>query len=174
MRGDVRVALTPDVGQTALCRGSTSAEVPNNRGADAIHEFFRQRAAETLRNLAALFRRGRISLAIGLTCLAACVGTGDLLVNYFPGNHFATILRESLLIGGWVAMWRPLEIFLYDWWPIRAEARLCTRLSAMPVRIVYADSDATDAWRRDWPAMPASAGTTIQAQTVAARNNRGP
>jgi hypothetical protein len=34
------------------------------------------------------------------------------------------IIRESLLIGGWVAMWRPMEILLYDWWPIRAEARL--------------------------------------------------
>lgn len=45
------------------------------------------------------------------------------------------MLRESLLIGGWVAMWRPLEIFLYDWWPIRADARLFDRLAAMPVRI---------------------------------------
>ena len=122
---------------------------------DAIHEFFRQRAAATLMNLADLFRRGRISLAIGLACLAACIGTGDILVNYFPSSRLATILRESLLIGGWVAMWRPLEIFLYDWWPIRAEARLCNRLSAMPVRIIYADTDATDAWRRDWPAVPA-------------------
>ena len=51
-------------------------------------------------------------------------------------------MRESLLIGGWVAMWRPLEVFLYDWWPIRAEARLFDRLSAMPVRIEY-DEDAT-------------------------------
>lgn len=47
--------------------------------------------------------------------------------------------RTSLLIGGWVAMWRPLEVFLYDWWPIRAEARLFDRLSAMTVRIVHAD-----------------------------------
>lgn len=44
--------------------------------------------------------------------------------------------RTSLLIGGWVAMWRPLEVFLYDWWPIRAEARLFDRLSAMTVRVV--------------------------------------
>jgi len=28
-------------------------------------------------------------------------------------------VRESLLVGGAVAPWRPLEIFLYDWWPIR-------------------------------------------------------
>ena len=35
-------------------------------------------------------------------------------------NRFADVIRESLLIGGWVAMWRPLEVFLYDWWPISA------------------------------------------------------
>jgi len=52
-------------------------------------------------------------------------------------------------------MWRPLEIFLYDWWPIRAEARLCDRLSAMPVRIVYGTDTSSDAWREDWPAAPA-------------------
>jgi len=33
-------------------------------------------------------------------------------------------------------MWRPMELFLYDWWPIRAEARLADRLTAMPVRVV--------------------------------------
>jgi hypothetical protein len=71
-------------------------------------------------------------------------------------------------------MWRPLEIFLYDWWPIRAEARLCNRLSAMPVRIVYAGADATDAWRRDWPAVPACASETILAPTVAAQKDRSP
>jgi hypothetical protein len=40
-----------------------------------------------------------------------------------------------LVIGGWVAMWRPLEIFLYDWWPIRDERQLYERLSVMPVRV---------------------------------------
>jgi len=34
-----------------------------------------------------------------------------------------------------VALWRPLEIFLYDWWPIRAEARLYDRLGEMDVRL---------------------------------------
>jgi hypothetical protein len=50
-------------------------------------------------------------------------------------------------------MWRPLEIFLYDWWPIRAEARLYDRLSAMPVRIAYAAGARPEAWRQDWPAV---------------------
>jgi hypothetical protein len=34
-------------------------------------------------------------------------------------------------------MWRPLEIFLYDWWPVRAEARLYDRLAATFVQIAY-------------------------------------
>ena len=42
------------------------------------------------------------------------------------------------MIGAWVALWRPLEIFLYDWWPVLGEARLFDRLSAMPVQIVDA------------------------------------
>ncbi|MQA30396.1 MAG: hypothetical protein GEU82_11250 [Luteitalea sp.] len=103
---------------------------------EAIHEFFGERAAGTRRRLRDLFRRGRISLAIGLTFLASSIGIGDGLAVYVPDNRWTEIVRESLLIGGWVAMWRPLEIFLYDWWPIRAEARLGDRLSAMPVRIV--------------------------------------
>jgi hypothetical protein len=58
-------------------------------------------------------------------------------------------------IGGWVAMWRPLEVFLYDWWPIRAEGRLLQRLSTIPVGIEYKETASADAWRSDGPAEPA-------------------
>ena len=122
---------------------------------DAIHEFFSQRAASTRTGLRQLLRRGRISLAIGLAFLGVSIGIGDVLSD--SGSRLAQVLRESLLIGGWVAMWRPLEIFLYDWWPVREDARLFDRLSAMPVRIVYTNEVPTDAWRRDWPAVPAAA-----------------
>jgi hypothetical protein len=47
-------------------------------------------------------------------------------------SHIGEILRESLPIGGWVSMWRPPEVFLYDWWAIRNEIRLSDRLAAMP------------------------------------------
>jgi hypothetical protein len=35
-----------------------------------------------------------------------------------------------------------MEIFLYDWWPIRADARLFDRLAAMPVGLHGAPSPA--------------------------------
>jgi hypothetical protein len=122
---------------------------------EAIHEFFAQRAASSRRNLRQLFHRGRISLAIGLAFVASSIAIGDTLSSFFQESRWAAILAESLLIGGWVAMWRPLEVFLYDWWPIRQEARLLDRLSAMPVSIRYHADTSSDAWRSDWPAVPA-------------------
>ena len=59
-------------------------------------------------------------------------------------------------------MWRPLEVFLYDWWPILGEARLLDRLSRMPVRIEYNEMMSDDAWRADWPAVPTYRPTSPQ------------
>jgi hypothetical protein len=124
---------------------------------DSIREFFAARAHTTRRRLRQLLRVGRTSLLIGLVFLGLTVAGGDLLATALQGLRLGGVLRESLLIGGWVAMWRPLEVFLYDWWPIRREARLYDRLSAMPVRIVYQDDTKPEAWRSDWPAAPAGA-----------------
>jgi hypothetical protein len=103
---------------------------------DAVRDYFAERATVTRQQLRLLFRRGRTSLAIGLVFLAGSIASGNVAADMLKGTDFADIARESLLIGGWVAMWRPLEVFLYDWWPIRAEARLFDRLSAMIVRVV--------------------------------------
>jgi hypothetical protein len=128
---------------------------------DAVREFFGVRAEATRRRLRLLFRVGRTSLLIGIVFVAVTVAAGDLIAKALQGQHLGEIIKESLLIGGWVAMWRPLEVFLYDWWPIRQEAQLYDRLRAMPVRIVYKDETKPDAWRSDWPAVApaARAGT---------------
>ena len=120
---------------------------------DAIHEFFSQRAQAYRRRLRELFRVGRTSLVIGLVALASAIALGDFLAALMKGSRIGAIIRESFTIGGWVSMWRPLEIFLYDWWPIRDEARLSDRVAAMPVRIRYLNAKEPDAWRGDWPAV---------------------
>ena len=101
-----------------------------------MREFFKQRAVVTRRRLRRLFQVGRTSLFIGLAALALSIVLGDIAANLMHGVRFGSIFSESLLIGGWVAMWRPLEVFLYDWWPIRAEARRFDRLGDMRVQVV--------------------------------------
>ena len=102
---------------------------------DAIHEFFRQRSLSASRRLSQLFRVGRTSLLIGIVFLSVAVILAGVVERALGGSQISALIRESMVIGGWVAMWRPLEIFLYDWWPIRAERKLFDRLSVMPVRI---------------------------------------
>jgi hypothetical protein len=131
---------------------------------DAIHEYFGQRVIASQRKLRELFRRGRISLVIALAFLAVSITVGDALAGYFERSRVAGVLRVGFLIGGWVAMWRPLEVFLYDWWPIRAEGRLLERLCAIPVRIEYKEAAPADAWRSDWPAVPAAAVPRVSAE----------
>ncbi len=123
--------------------------------ADAIHEYFKQRALESRRQLRELFRRGRISLVIALAFLSAALVASDL-IRGVTQSGFAEVFGEGLLIVGWVAMWRPLEVFLYDWWPVRAKVRLSERLSTMPVRIEHKETASGDAWRFDWPAVAAT------------------
>jgi hypothetical protein len=139
---------------------------------DTVHEFFHQRAVQTRRQLRELFRRGRISLAIALVFLAASIAAGDALAMSLPDAHVSSVLREGLLIVGWVAMWRPIEVFLYDWWPIRSEATLHDRLSLMPVRIAYTKDAASEAWRWDWP-VAAPAPSRPQAPPTGSTRNAG-
>ena len=107
---------------------------------DAMRSHFARRSRVLTRALRRLLRRGLVSLGIGLTFLIA-VFLVRLAVGQLMGERpLAALFRESLLIVGWVAMWRPLEIFLYDWWPILGECRLYRRLSHSTVRIIQGKS----------------------------------
>jgi len=130
LHGNVPLGLLVHVDRHA----ASPAEVAVLR--EAVREFFKQRAAVTRRRLRQLLQVGRTSLMIGVAALGLSIAAGDLVANLEAVGRFGGVFRESLLIGGWVAMWRPLEVFLYDWWPIRAEARRFDRLSAMVVEVV--------------------------------------
>jgi len=112
---------------------------------EATHVHFARRAQVLRRELRQLIRRGWISLGIGLSFLVTFFIMGQLIRRILGESQWGTLLHESLLIGGWVAMWKPLEIFLYDWWPLVGEQRIRDRLSRIKVRIIYAASKPTGA-----------------------------
>lgn len=104
--------------------------------ADAIRSHFERKSSILRRQLRQLLRRGLISLGIGVAFLTLFFLIAQVIGQLLGESRVATLFREGLIIVGWVAMWRPLEIFLYDWWPILGERRLCDRLSAIEVQIV--------------------------------------
>jgi len=100
----------------------------------AVQSHFQYLAEVKRREFRQLMARGRTSLLIGLSFLALCMIVGNALAGVGSSALFQ-FGRESLLIGGWVAMWRPIEIFLYDWWGVLRQERDYERLGRMPVRI---------------------------------------
>jgi hypothetical protein len=101
----------------------------------AFSRYFRYRAEVTTGSLGELFRLGRYSLGVGVLVLFSCVTAAQFLPPLPGTQHFGAPVREGLIILGWVANWRPIEIFLYDWWPIVRRRNLYARLAAADVEI---------------------------------------
>jgi hypothetical protein len=108
---------------------------------DAIQSHFSRRADLLRRELRQLIHRGLISLSIALVFLVVLFLVAQAVRPLVGDTGIGSLLRESLIIVGWVAMWRPLEIFLYDWWPIASRRRLHDRLSRLRVQVAYPDSE---------------------------------
>lgn len=101
----------------------------------AVQHYFAVRAELKRREFRQLLRRGHSVLAIGLLFLAVCLLLSGIVEKLDP-PALGKILHEGLMIVGWVAMWKPLEIYLYDWWPLWKELLDLRRLARMRVRLV--------------------------------------
>jgi len=112
------------------------SENPESMIEQAVHNHFAHRAELTNLEFRALMKQGRFSLLIGLSSLAFCLALSKALLGAESGT-WPSILREGLTIAGWVAMWRPMEIYLYDWWPVRRRSRIYTKLSQVPIELLH-------------------------------------
>jgi hypothetical protein len=111
------------------------ADDPKELIKTAVHNHFAHRAKLTHLEFKRLLKQGRTSLLIGLVFLSACLVAIKVLLGREIGT-WAAVARESLTIAGWVAMWRPMQIYLYDWWPLRRRSRIYWKLSRMPVEVI--------------------------------------
>jgi hypothetical protein len=106
---------------------------PERLLATSVHNYFAYRAEVNQREFHQLMREGWTSLLTGLAFLAACMTIAQTLTSYIGWSN--AVMTEGLTIIGWVAMWRPLDIYLYRWWPIRHLGRVFRKLSEMPIEV---------------------------------------
>jgi hypothetical protein len=112
------------------------ARKAEERGVEtALAHYFAERARIVDLDLKEHFRAGRRNLGISIPLLIACLTASHLVRSYWGEGALPVVLRESLIIVGWVANWRPLEMFLYDWWPIARRRDLYRRLANAQVEI---------------------------------------
>jgi hypothetical protein len=103
---------------------------------DAVRNHFTNEGEQITRRLREHVRRGQMALAVGLCVLVVFLSLAEL-TSSMPSGHGREIVREGLIITGWVAMWRPIEVLLYDWWPLIDERRRVRRILAAPVSVRY-------------------------------------
>lgn len=104
--------------------------------AAAIAAYCASERAEQLRLLKLTRHHGRQSLWIGVPVLAVCLGISTFATTQLGDHGFSALISNSLIIAGWVAVWRPAELLLYDWWPYRNRVRLLDRLAGLEVRVL--------------------------------------
>jgi hypothetical protein len=111
------------------------ADDPQPLVTEAIHNYFAYKALISKRMLRSLLLEGRTSLLIGLGFLFFCLISADALAA-FQENALLRVLKEGLIIGGWVAMWRPMQVFLYEWWPLARRGRIFSNLATAKIHVV--------------------------------------
>ncbi|ANY77390.1 hypothetical protein BB934_03430 [Microvirga ossetica] len=108
-------------------KGNTAQDL-----AAAIAGWFTARARSETRAMQALFRDARLAFAIGVAVLSGCLFVAWRL-SEASGGPFGRVLQESFVIVGWVVIWRPAEMVLYDWLPMVRRRTLYRRLAAARV-----------------------------------------
>lgn len=116
-----------------LGRAPDGVSDPQAMIAESVRHYFEYRADMIRREFRQLMKEGRMALIIGVVFLAVC----ELIAQSLPATKdtWHGMLRQGLTIIGWVAMWRPLEIYLYRWWPVLRQERVYRNLSAMQVEV---------------------------------------
>jgi hypothetical protein len=107
----------------------------------AIQNHFSYLEASLSRELRAKFRQGRTSLVIGIAFLLV-MGVISTVISPYTQHGFAAWVAGGLLIVSWVAMWEPINTFLYLWWPIRRKQRIYGKISRMEVEVRHDDGQA--------------------------------
>lgn len=82
-----------------------------DRAKFGIGKFFNYKREFHLSILKNKIKQGAFSSFIGLAFLLSY----SFYSKYFGDGVLHGAIEEGLLIIGWVALWKPIEIFLYDW-----------------------------------------------------------
>lgn len=114
-----------------VIRDDSDDVVEKNILHEAIRGHFNYESRLTQAKLRNRLRAGRWFLLIGLVSLFSCLSISQFLGTLESSSKVWPIAREGFVIIGWVAMWRPVEVFLYDWWPLREQRLYLEKVAKM-------------------------------------------
>jgi hypothetical protein len=103
---------------------------------EAIQSYLSYRIEIQRGELKAFMRRAQLFLLIGLTILITCISVAQSLHVPSPPGYLG-ILREGIVIFGWVSIWKPIELILFDWFPLYEKIKLYKKLLKTDINIHF-------------------------------------
>lgn len=100
----------------------------------AFHAHFEYELERLVRKRRRQRRSGQVALLLGTGIIIALMSLAQLVATVIAGP-IGVALHEGLVISSWVVLWRPVEILIYDWIPVRRERRGLHRLLAAPIDV---------------------------------------
>lgn len=130
----VAIEEEPESKHVKLCLNTPAGTLEHFSAADieqAIRDYFLFEAQSLTGDIKGLLSEGRWALLFGFSFLFVC----QLIVNLMRHSEgvFIGSLKEGFQILGWVALWQPTNLLLYQWWPILRKRRLVSTLARMTV-----------------------------------------
>lgn len=103
--------------------------------ARVVHSHFCYKVKESRIFLKEQFRQWGINSFIGILFLIFCLILGGIL-DKFTHIGIIKIVKESLLIIGWVALWEPVSFILFGWRVINRDKHYYMKLCDIPIEVI--------------------------------------
>ncbi len=123
-RARIVLYLSPHLYQNSSTRKNMEKAVTANFAYRLYHENRKYEFA---------MARGKRYLVHGLIFLVVCLVISSMFPRIFLENDINLALAQSFVIIGWVALWKPVEFYLYDRRDLLDDLAVLEALTAMPV-----------------------------------------
>lgn len=111
-----------------------SKDLPHDAIREAMQGYWAYQIDLFERDLKNFFKRAQLFMVIGLIVLILCITVAQSIAVPSPPG-FLGVLREGIVIFGWVSVWKPIELLLFDWYPLFEKVRLYRKLLKTEVEI---------------------------------------
>lgn len=130
-RGPESVAISIELSGDAVANAFTGTHV-----AAALDGYADQRIRHLRTDKKRLEKRGRTELVFGILFLAACLALSSTLAALDFGTPWLTqFYTEGLVIVGWIALWHPVDLLLFERWPLNREIGALERLRVASIAV---------------------------------------
>lgn len=81
-------------------------------------------------------KEGTVKLMLGLCFLAICLALNEAATEAdFLPSFLQSFLATGFEILGWVALWSPVGILIYEWWPHRHNIAVYEHIASMDLEL---------------------------------------